>query len=98
MFLILLKYTNGLEPIEKHLEAHRLFLDKYYSLNKFICSGAQTPRTGGVILCNASSREEVLQIIAEDPFNINNAAEYEIIEFNPTKFTQGFEAFVQPNK
>jgi len=95
MFLILLKYTSGLDPIERHLDEHRLFLDKYYSLNKFICSGAQDPRNGGVILCNAVSRDEVSQIIAEEPFYINNAADYEIIAFNPTKFAQGFEAFVQ---
>jgi len=94
MFLILLKYTNGLEKIEIHLAAHRVYLDKYYALNKFICSGAQNPRTGGVILCNANNLEEVQRIIAEDPFQINNAATYKVIEFSPTKYAAAFESFI----
>jgi uncharacterized protein YciI len=94
MFVVILKYADGLEKIEEHLVAHRLFLDKYYGLNKFICSGAQTPRTGGVILCKADSLEEVKQIVSEDPFNIHGAAEYSIIEFTPTKYASAFQSFV----
>ena len=59
MYIIILTYTHGLEKIEMHLMEHRAFLDKQYALNKFICSGAQNPRTGGVILCKADSIEEV---------------------------------------
>ena len=94
MFLILLTYTHGLEKIEEHLTEHRVFLDKYYACNKFVCSGAQNPRTGGVILCKAESKNEVERIISEDPFNMHDAATYEIIEFSPTKFASGFEQFV----
>lgn len=94
MYIIVLTYTHGLEKIDEHLVEHRLFLDKYYALNKFICSGAQIPRTGGVILCNADSKEEVKRIVTEDPFNIYGAASYEIIEFSPTKFAPAFETFI----
>ncbi len=94
MFVIILKYTYGLEVIEKYVDLHRHFLDKYYSLNKFICSGAQIPRTGGIILCRAANREEVNQIISEDPFYKMKAAEYEVIEFNPSKFAEGFGKFI----
>lgn len=95
MFLILLKYDTDLRKIDENLLAHRAYLDKYYALNKFICSGAQVPRTGGVILCNAESKEEVMKIIAEDPFHIHQAAEYSIIEFSPTKYAKGFESFIK---
>lgn len=94
MFLILLTYTHGIEKIEEHLIEHRVFLNKYYALNKFICSGAQIPRTGGVILCKADSKEEVESIVLEDPFNRYGAATYEIIEFCATKFAPAFESFV----
>jgi len=94
MYIIVLTYTHGLEKIDEHLVEHRLFLDKYYAHNKFICSGAQIPRTGGVILCNADSKEEVKRIVTEDPFNIHGAASYEIIEFSPTKFAPAFETFI----
>jgi uncharacterized protein YciI len=46
-----------------------------------------------VILCKASSVEEVKQIISEDPFYINQIADYEIIEFTPTMFVDGFDSY-----
>jgi uncharacterized protein YciI len=94
MFLILLKYTAGLDIVNEHVEAHRTYLDRYYAQGKFICSGAQIPRKGGVILCNSRSREEVQRIINQDPFHIHGAAEYEIIEFAPTKCAEAFEPFI----
>jgi len=47
-----------------------------------------------VILCNSKNLEEVEMIISEDPFYINKIAEYEIIEFLPTKYADGFERFI----
>lgn len=38
--------------------------------------------------------EEVKAIISEDPFYINKIAEYEIVEFEPTKYADGFEHFI----
>ncbi|MEH7106922.1 hypothetical protein [Bacillus sp. JJ1764] len=45
------------------------------------------------MLCNAKNKDEVETIIKEDPFYINKIAEYEIIEFSPTKYAGGFEYF-----
>jgi uncharacterized protein YciI len=94
MFIVILKYIHGIEAIDRQVDAHRLFLDNYYLMGKFICSGAQIPRNGGIILCNANSKEEVWQIIYEDPFYINKVAGYEVIEFAPSKFAPAFESFI----
>lgn len=93
MYVILLNYVKPLEEINKLVPAHREFLDRHYSEGHFICSGAQNPRTGGVILCKADSRAEVDSIIGEDPFYQNGASEYEVIEFSPTKHAEGFKQF-----
>lgn len=74
---------------------HIKFLNKYYTINKFICSGRKNPRTGGVILCNAKNMEEVNEIISEDPFNKNSIANYDVVEFQPTKYTEDFKIFVE---
>jgi uncharacterized protein YciI len=95
MFLLLLKYIVPLDAIDELVPPHREFLDKHYALGKFICSGAQVPRTGGVILCLAPFKDEVKQIIALDPFYQAGAVEYEIIEFSPTKFAKAFEPFIK---
>ena len=51
-----------------------------------IASGPQTPRVGGVIMIKANNREAVDAIISEDPFHINDIANYQIVEFTPTMF------------
>ena len=88
MYIVNLNYIKEVSEVEKHLEEHIKFSEKYYEMGKFICSGRKNPRTGGVILLNAESLSEVESIILEDPFNINEIAEYEITEFFPTKYTR----------
>ncbi len=94
MYILLLKYIKPIEEVEKSLNLHISYLEKYYSLKKFICSGRQNPRTGGVILCNAGDINEVNEIIKEDPFYSRKIAEYEIIEFLPTKYDERFKCFI----
>lgn len=86
MFILILKYTSELSEIDNALSAHIEYLNKYYALGKFICSGPQNPRIGGAIVCTAKDRTEVATIIAEDPFYAKRLADYEIIEFLPTKY------------
>lgn len=95
MYLIHVNYVKTIDEVEKHLVAHRAFLDKYYATGNLICSGPRNPRIGGIIICNANSRDDVWKIVHEDPFCINKIAEYEIIEFNPIKYAKGFETFVK---
>lgn len=90
MFIVLLTYKLPLAEVERHLAAHREYLDRQYAAGTFLCSGPQNPRTGGVILCRAA----VDALTAEDPFRIHGVADYEIIEFSPTKRLSGFEAFL----
>ena len=90
MYIIILTYQKDLSEVEKHLEAHRAYLDKHYASGHFIASGAQVPRTGGVILSKASNRGEVEAIIAQDPFYEHRIAAYQIIEFTPTKYAEAF--------
>lgn len=94
MFVLNLKYVASIEEIDELIPDHRHFLNKYYLCNKFICSGSKVPRTGGIILCNAASKKEVKQIIAEDPFHIHKVATYDIIEFIPSKYAPDFESFI----
>jgi len=94
MFVIILKYKKSIEEVMKILDAHITFLNKYYAQNKLICSGRQEPRTGGIIICKAKDKSEVNSMILEDPFYKNGIADYEIIEFIPTKYAESFEKFI----
>ena len=94
MFLVILTYKKPNEEIDKALPGHVLFLDKYYENKKLIFSGRRKPRTGGIILVNSDDKEEVIKIILEDPFHQNGLADYELIEFTPTKCDERFRPFL----
>lgn len=94
MFVVLVNYIKPLEEIDQLLEDHIAFLDKYYKQKKLICSGRRNPRIGGVILVKEESKEDVEKIISEDPFYIHKAAEYQLIEFTPSKYAKEFSSFI----
>ena len=91
MFIANLKYKKSIEEVNKVLEAHLEYLDKYFEKEKFICTGKKSfPELGGVILFNSNNLEEAKKILHEDPFYVEEIADYEIIEFQPVKFSQNF--------
>ena len=75
-----------MSEVDRFLAAHREYLAKHYAAGDFIASGPQMPRVGGVIMIKANDRTAVEAIIAQDPFNINGIADYQIVEFTPTMF------------
>ena len=89
MFIANLKYKKSIEEVNKVLEAHLEYLDKYFEKEKFICTGKKSfPELGGVILFNSNNLEKAKKILHEDPFYTEEIADYEIIEFQPVKFSQ----------
>ena len=94
MFVIKLSYIKPLEFIDKARPAHLEFLDKYYAQNIFIASGRQSPPVGGIIIAASNDRQQIENIIKEDPFYIQKLAEYEIIQFTPAKFHQAIKDLI----
>ncbi len=85
MFIVSLNYIASLEQIDAHMGDHMKFIRKYYKLNKFIASGRKVPRTGGIILVHAGSKDEVETIMKEDPFCAHKLAEITITEFQTSQ-------------
>lgn len=91
MFIFSLTYVKPISEVERFLQDHIQFLDEHYEKRLFICSGRKVPRTGGIILCNCCNMEDAKAIMEKDPFYKEKIAEYEIIEFIPSKFCNNFE-------
>ena len=91
MFIVSLTYKGDLEEVDQHLDAHVAFLKQEYANGNFVASGRKIPRTGGIILSCAKSRDELELILAKDPFNKAGIAEYDITEFTPTMVAEGLE-------
>ena len=84
MFIVSVNYIKPLGQIDSLLEEHIEFLKVQYEKKVFIFSGRKVPRTGGIIIAKANSREELHVILEHDPFSKNGVAEYEITEFVPS--------------
>jgi uncharacterized protein YciI len=85
MFVIELIYKAELKEIDVHMSAHVRFLKKYYTSGHFLVSGRKIPRDGGIILAVGKSRQEIEEIIQEDPFHAHGLADFRIIEFRATQ-------------
>ncbi len=86
MFIAILTYKKPLEEVDRFLQAHRNYLATHYAAGDFIASGPQNPRIGGVIMIKADDSKDVNSIISQDPFYINDIADYQMVEFTPTMF------------
>ncbi len=85
LFIVILSYKVDLDEIDKHRDAHMSFLAPYYEDGTFLLSGPRVPREGGVILAKTASKQELQEILEQDPFAMNDLAHYDIYEFSPTK-------------
>jgi uncharacterized protein YciI len=83
MFVAISMYLKPLEEVDKVAPAHAAWISKHYAAGRILGSGPRVPRTGGVILAREESLEAFLALLAEDPFQQEGIAHYEIFEFAP---------------
>ena len=95
MFIVSLTYKKQLEEVDNHIDAHTEYLTTQYKKGNFIASGRKIPRTGGIILSNMKTREQLEAVLTEDPFHKCAIAAYEITEFIPSMVGEGFEILKQ---
>jgi uncharacterized protein YciI len=85
-FIVNIEFTADLTEIEKVLASHREFLQTYYDKGLLLMSGPKNPRDGGIVVAKAESLEEITEIFKLDPYRLNSVAKHSFIEFNPVKF------------
>ena len=85
MFVIDLHYIVPLEELDAHMTEHVKYLHKYYKQNVFVTSGRKVPRTGGIILAMGKTKEEIEEIVQEDPFYKHKLATISITEFRTSQ-------------
>jgi uncharacterized protein YciI len=89
MYVINLRYTGALAEIDDALDAHRLYLERYFAAGVFVMAGPKVPREGGIIVASGIERERLDAILAEDPFAQQGLAHYDITEFKATRLAPG---------
>jgi uncharacterized protein YciI len=94
VFVIVLTYVKPLPEVDALMRRHMAWLDEQYAAGRFVVSGRQIPRTGGVILARGDDREEIEEIAARDPFVSGGVATTEIIQFRASQTADGLVEFM----
>lgn len=81
LFVIDIEYIVPLDQVDPHLDAHLDFVNRCYDDGCFLASGPKNPRSGGIILATAASKEAIENLIKEDPFHAHQLADFTITEF-----------------
>ena len=92
MFVLLLSYVRPVEEVDALMREHMAWLNEQYDAGRFVVSGRQVPRTGGVIVARGDDREEMEAIAASDPFVTGGVATVEVVQFRASQTARGFEA------
>lgn len=87
MFVVSLTYLADLSEVDRYLQEHVEFLERYYASGHFLASGPKVPRDGGMILVEADDRETLDRILTEDPFFQHSVAKYDVTEFIANRTT-----------
>jgi uncharacterized protein YciI len=85
VFVLLLTYVKPLPEVDALMREHMAWLKEHYDAGRFVVSGRQIPRTGGVILARGEDREEIEALAASDPFVSGGVATCEVIQFRASQ-------------
>ena len=91
MFVLLLSYVRPVEEVDALMREHMAWLNEQYDAGRFVVSGRQVPRTGGVIVARGDYRDEIERIAARDPFVTGGVATCEVIQFRASQTADGLD-------
>jgi uncharacterized protein YciI len=91
MFVLLLSYIRPLEEVDALMRGHVAWLNEHYAAGRFVVSGRQVPRTGGVIVARGDDRDEIERLAASDPFVSGGVATCEVIQFRASQTADRFD-------
>lgn len=74
-----------LSRIDAVLPAHRAYQQAGCDSGLLLGSGPQIPRQGGILIGRAPTRAGLEALIAQDPYRLQDVADYRLIEIQPVK-------------
>jgi len=94
MYILFINPSKSPQALTPVFPAHSEFLERYCRAGKFILTGGLTARPAGVVLANVNSEEELHAMLAGDPFVREQVAEYEVIEFKPSRYHESLASLM----
>ena len=82
-YIVEITYRVPLSRIEQTVKAHRAYLQTGCDRGLLLACGPQNPRQGGILIARTAERSELEAFIAQDPYRLEELADYRLIEFLP---------------
>ncbi|SMB91534.1 YciI family protein [Deinococcus hopiensis] len=85
LWIIQSRYLKGGDELAAVTPRHRAWLDQHYVSGLFLTSGRKVDGTGGVLLAQAESQEQLEEVFKADPFVLEGCSAYTYTAFTPVK-------------
>jgi uncharacterized protein YciI len=92
---VALKYRYPLERMQKTLDRHRAYLRELHGQGKLVCSGPFVPREGGALLLRVSEEKEIAELLAKDPYQLEQLVETTIYKWDPNIGREGLDSLAR---
>jgi uncharacterized protein YciI len=92
---VVLKYRYPLERMQKTLDRHRAYLRELHGQGKLVCSGPFVPREGGALLLRVSEEKEIAELLAKDPYQLEELVETTIYKWDPNIGREGLDSLAR---
>ncbi len=94
-FVVDIKYKVPFDKISEIVESHRAYLSKGYDSGLLLLSGPKESKTGGLVIAKSKTKDELIDFFKNDPYFLNDFAEYSFIEFLPVKYQKILSHWIQ---
>lgn len=85
MFVVLLKFAAEKARAAAHMEGHKAWIKRGFDDGVFLVVGSLKPEAGGAIVAHNTTRPDLEQFVAEDPFVAEGVVTAEIHEIAPAR-------------
>ena len=90
MFLVDMNFLDMDKITVELTHQHKDYLEREYQSHKLLFGGRKVPRTGGVLISQHATEQELKQVLDSDPFIQSGAVSYSITEFIPVMASKDY--------
>lgn len=97
MIIVKFVYLKPIEIVDKFREQHLDFLNKLASEKKVLFGGRILDKSGGIAIFDLNNKDEVKEILKNEPYFLNQVANHEITEFGLKIIAEDFKKLLNNN-
>lgn len=83
MFIVFLRFSRNSNQAARFMDGHNAWIRRGFDDGVFLMTGSLQPATGGAILANGVSHDDLRRRLDADPFVAEDVVETEIVEIAP---------------